>query len=76
MSQDRDEMTLLLNEPRLDGEGEDLLLERQDRAIERAAREASVLDEELEPKFPALEPMPPDQISVPTVPGPDRHHQA
>ncbi len=67
MSQDRDEMTLLLNEPQLDGEGEDSLLELQDRA--RVACEAPVLDEELEPKFHALKPMPCDQISVPTMPG-------
>ena len=69
MSQDRDEMTLLLNETRLDGGGEDSFLERPDHAIEHVACEASVLDEELEPQFHALKPMPSDQISVPTVPG-------
>jgi RNA polymerase primary sigma factor len=67
MSQDRDEMTLLLDEPQF--KGQDSLLERPDRAIERVACEASVFDEELEPKSPALKPMLSDQISAPTVPG-------
>jgi RNA polymerase primary sigma factor len=69
MSQDRDETTLLLNEFPLDGEGEDSLLEWQERAIEGVACEASVLDEELEPKSPARKPKLSNQISVPTVPG-------
>ncbi|MGD0025435.1 MAG: sigma-70 family RNA polymerase sigma factor [Xanthobacteraceae bacterium] len=66
-------MTLLLNEPLLNeplgGDGEDLVLERPDLAIERVACEASVVDEAPEPQLHALEPTPCDQASVPTVPG-------
>ena len=68
MARECDEMTLLLNEP-LDGEGEDLVLERPDLAMERVAGEASVGDEEPAPQLHALEPTPCDQASVPTVPG-------
>jgi RNA polymerase primary sigma factor len=67
MSKDCDEMTLLLNGPRA-GDSEDSLLERlDDRALERVAREAPVLDEEPELQSGALEPTLPDQPSVPTL---------
>jgi RNA polymerase primary sigma factor len=71
MSQDRDEVTSMLNEPQLDGEGEgeDSLLDRPDCAVEHVACRASVFDEELEPQFHGLQPWPSDAISVPTVPG-------
>ena len=67
MSKDCDEMTSLLNGPRA-GDSEDSLLERlDDRALERVAREAPVLDEEPELQSGALEPTLPDQPSVPTL---------
>ena len=58
----------LLNEP-LGGEGEDLVVSRPDLAIERAACEASVVDEGPEAQLHALEPTRCDQASFPTVPG-------
>ena len=67
MSKDCDEMTLLLDET-LGGDSEDSLIERlDDRALERVAREAPVLDEEPEPQSGALEPTLSDQPSVPTL---------
>jgi RNA polymerase primary sigma factor len=67
MSKDCDEMTLLLNGS-LGGDSEDSLIERlDDRALERVAREAPVLDEEPEPQSGALEPTLSDQPSVPTL---------
>ena len=52
----------------LGGDSEDSLLERlDDRALERVAREAPVLDEEPEPQSGALEPTLSDQPSVPTL---------
>ena len=67
MSNDCDEMTLLLNGS-LGGDSEDSLIERlDDRALERVAREAPVLDEEPEPQSGALEPTLSDQPSVPTL---------
>ena len=67
MSNDCDEMTLLLNGV-LGDDSEDSLLQRlDDGALERVAREAPVLDEEPEPQSGALEPMLSDQHSVPTL---------
>jgi RNA polymerase primary sigma factor len=69
MSKDCDAMTLLPNGV-LGDDTEDTLLERlDDRALERVAREAPVLDEEPEPQSVALEPTLCDQLSVPTLVG-------
>ena len=65
MSKDCDEMTLSLNGS-LGGDSQDSPLERlDDRALERMARDAPVLDEEPQPQSGVLEPTLSDQHSVP-----------
>jgi len=68
MLKDCGETTLLLDES-VSGDERNSLFERQDRASERVACEASVLDEESEPQFHTLEPTASDQASVRIIAG-------